>query len=148
MSFHQSMDAVKSGLNSALSGTRDFFSTTKVSFVDGVNSYLASKSYREDMEELIRSLDRFFKEKDRFNTENKSGEVNKIFINRLVLALIGNSFKRAALGTASGDPQIIFAMAGEGALEVVVVITYAAGKIILKRFINGIESDSIDLVPV
>lgn len=108
-----------------------------------MNAYFSSRSYREDMEELMSSLDRFIR-KDSFLRNHK---LEKQLAKKVLMALIQNSFRRAILGAASMDMQLTLALATEGALEVIVVVTFTAGKIILKRIVKGIDSQEMALLP-
>lgn len=113
-------------------------------FKSTFNSYFASRSYLEDMEELMSSLDRFIR-KDSFLRQQN---IEKLLVKKVLVALIENSFKRAILGATSLDLHLTLLLAGEGALEVIVVVTFTAGKIIFKRIVSGTESDVTPLLPV
>lgn len=108
-----------------------------------MNAYFSSLNYREDLEELLSSLDRFIKS-DSFLRHQK---LEKQLAKKVLTALIQNSFRRAILGAASMDLQLTLTLAAEGALEVIVVVTFTAGKIILKRIVKGIEPQKMVFLP-
>lgn len=107
------------------------------------NSYFASRSYKEDVEELMSSLDRFIKSE----TFLKQTNIQKVLAKKVLVALIENSFRRAVLGATSMDLQLTLLLAGEGALEVIVIVTFTAGKIILKRIVKGTNPQEVLLLP-
>lgn len=108
-----------------------------------LKSYFAGRNYREDMDELLSSLDRFIKT-DTFFKEQK---LEKLLAKKVLLALIEHSFRRAVLGATSMDLQLTLILAGEGALEVLVVVSFTAGRIILKRIVKGIAPQEVLLLP-